>query len=273
MFRKLYYSLSPNLRFLARKIYYFPIDTVETLTGKRNKYEPKKGDIFTGSGDFIKTGTQQVQLLKEYAGLQENHQVLDIGCGIGRTAAMLTEYLGKKGKYEGFDAVEKGILWCNKTIHRDFPNFNFRYTPIENDLYTKKGQDAAKFQFPYPDNYFDVAFLFSVFTHMQPDEVQNYLIEIQRVLKPSGKCLATFFIGTDTTQKRFNEMFPFEKEGYFLMDEQVKNANIAFQEKTLDLMIEKSGLKKRKFVDGYWKDFSLKHENNEFQDILLLEKS
>ena len=34
----------------------------------------------------------------------------------------------------------------------------------------------------------------SVFTHLRPGEVENYLKEVSRLLKEDGRCLATFFL-------------------------------------------------------------------------------
>jgi ubiquinone/menaquinone biosynthesis C-methylase UbiE len=34
----------------------------------------------------------------------------------------------------------------------------------------------------------------SLFTHIRPAEVENYLREMARVLKPGGRCLAAFFM-------------------------------------------------------------------------------
>ncbi|WP_417943184.1 class I SAM-dependent methyltransferase [Flavobacterium sp. RS13.1] len=124
-----------------------------------------------------------------------------MGCGIGRAAVALTQYLSKQAKYEGFDVVEKGIIWCKKHITKDFPNFNFQYIPLNNDLYHFTDQKAEEFVFPYENNSFDTIFLFSVFTHMQPLEVQNYFNEIQRVLKTGGKCLGTFFLYDDKNEE------------------------------------------------------------------------
>lgn len=275
--RDVYYSLSPSLRFFARKIYFFPIDFIEGITGRRGKYTPRKGDIFIGSGDFLSQGEHQVDLLKRYATLQPSDFVLDIGSGIGRTAIPLTRFLSEKGRYEGFDVVEKGINWCNKKIKPDFPNFNFMYVPLNNDLYNTSENRASEFIFPYSDREFDKAFLFSVFTHMMVGEIDHYLSEIARVLKPGGKCLSTFFVYNNHTeemianQKKF--FFPVKKQGYRLMHEQVKSANIALAENTLKSMVAEKPLRIKKIIEGYWKESINENSENSFQDIVVFEKT
>jgi ubiquinone/menaquinone biosynthesis C-methylase UbiE len=119
--------------------------------------------------------------------------VLDIGSGIGRVAIPLTEYLSEEGRYEGFDVVEKGVQWCQTHITRQFPNFQFQYIPLNNDLYRSDGQDATQFSFPYPDDQFDLIVVNSVFTHMLPEEVDNYLGEIRRVLETDWQVLCFLF--------------------------------------------------------------------------------
>jgi len=277
--REIYYILSPNLRLLARKVYYFPIDFYATIVKKRSKYEPKKGDIYIGSGDFIKQGEHQVNLLKKYANLKEKDCVLDIGSGIGRTAVSLTKFLTKEGRYEGFDVVEKGVKWCNSRIKKDFSNFNFIYVPLNNDLYNSKEKKASEFKFPYPDKTFDVVFLFSVFTHMQIDEIEHYLSEIHRVLKSNGKCLSTFFLYNSNNESIVSNIegfsFPIKKEGYRLMSDKVKSANIAINESQLDMMTAKNNLCKITVVEGSWKakEQSLGvNIDDEYQDIVVLEK-
>ena len=203
--RKLWYALSPNQRYLIRRLYYFPADFSDTITGKRNKYIPPRGYIYTGSPanskNYFEQGMYQLDLLKKELLLQLDDHVLDIGSGIGRTAIALTQYLSTDGKYEGFDAVKKGVKWCNSRIAKDFPNFSFKYIPLKNDLYNNTGKKASKFVFPYQDKTFDKVFLFSVFTHMQICEIKNYLKEIERVLKPDGMCLATLFTYTSENEE------------------------------------------------------------------------
>jgi ubiquinone/menaquinone biosynthesis C-methylase UbiE len=274
--RPLYYAISPNLRLLVRKIYYYPTDVLDFARGRKNKYVPNKGDIFVGSGDFEAQGKYHLKVLKEMAGLQTNHSVLDVGCGIGRAAVPLTQFLTKEGNYEGFDVVKKGILWCQKNITKDFPNFNFQHVSLHNDLYNLTNQKADSFIFPYKDNSFDTVFLFSVFTHMQPLEVQHYLNEISRVLKPKGKCLSTFFVYDDEIERKISEnngvfSFPYQKENYRLMNEKVPSANIAFNETYLLDMIKSSNLKLENKIYGSWAN----RQNDDlfdFQDILVFKK-
>ena len=274
--RSVYYSISPKSRFIVRKIYYYPIDVFELISGRKKKYTPNKGDIFIGSGDFLEQGKHHLELLKKYVDLNENQSVLDIGCGIGRAAVALTQYLSKKGKYDGFDVVKKGIVWCKKNITKDFPNFNFEYIPLNNDLYHFTKEKAENFVFPYNDNSFDTIFLFSVFTHMQPLEVQKYFNEIQRVLKPKGKCLATFFLYDNQIEEMISKTdrtysFAYDRGNYRLMNEKVPSANIAFKETYIEKMTEISNLKLQNKIYGSWANRTTM-DLFDFQDILVFEK-
>ena len=102
------------------------------------------------------------------AGLRPEHDVLDVGCGVGRTARFLCDYLSADARYEGFDIVEMLIDWCQAEITPRFPNFRFRYIPLFNSEYLPDAAlpSAAELRFPYPDESFDFVFAHSVFTHL-----------------------------------------------------------------------------------------------------------
>lgn len=272
--RKIYYSLPASLRFTVRRMVYLPQDIWSNLFGKK-ELMPPKGLIFTGSGDFIELGNKLVNSLKEHCNLQPNHSVLDIGSGIGRVAIPLTKYLNQTGKYQGFDVIKKGIDWCQKNITPQHSNFQFRYIPLKNDLYRDSGNDAADFVFPYENDSFDCIVLTSVFTHMLPKEVENYLGEIERVMKKGGKCFVTFFILNEESKtfmsqnNHFN--FPFNKGHYSLMDEKVKGANVAFEEDYLDKIFQQKNLIIHAKHFGYWAGRN-KANSVDFQDVIILEK-
>lgn len=272
--RSLYYALSPELRLSVRKIYYWPHDLYRKLFGEKGTMEPGKGDIYVGSGDFIEQGKKQAQQLKEHIDLRSDDVVLDIGSGIGRTAVPLTEII-TTGQYEGFDVVKKGVDWCQKNITTKYPNFSFKFVPLHNDLYNTFDTKVSEFKFPYPNHHFDKVFLFSVFTHMKTHEIQHYLKEIQRVMKPEGKCLATFFLYDENTEKAIanNEGFSFPhqfSEGYRLMNKKVESANIAVSIPLLQKMTENAGLEIENIQLGYWSGFVSKETAGHFQDIAII---
>lgn len=271
--RKIYYALSPQMRFVARKLYYLPQD----LFSKRHPYEPPKGDIYTGAGDFIEQGKTQLHFLKKYIQMQPADDVLDIGSGIGRTAVALTTYLNNQARYEGFDVVEKGVNWCNSKIKKDFPNFNFTYVPLHNDLYNTSTATADQFKFPYENEAFNKSYLFSVFTHMRVPEISNYLKEIHRVLRSGGKCLATFLVYQPQYEKSIVENyngfnFPHDYNGYKLMDSKVQSANIAVSEALLNKMVADAGLEIEQIVNGWWKDGQYENAEHIMQDMVILVK-
>ncbi len=274
--RSIYYFFPPSIRFILRRIYYLPIDLKDFLTGERDKLTPPKGKIFIGSGDFKLQGQRLLSVLVNQGGLMPHYRVLDIGCGIGRLAVPLTKYLDNDGSYEGFDIVKSGISWCKGKISKPFPNFNFLHIDLKNNLYNLKTSNEAKnFVFPYNDCDFDIVFLFSVFSHMLPDDVNNYLNQIHRVLKDGGICIATFFILNDESYSLMGKndvlQFKYDKETHVLLDKSVKEANVAYKENLLFQMIENNNLKIEKVNYGFWSG-RLKKNCIDFQDTLILKK-
>jgi ubiquinone/menaquinone biosynthesis C-methylase UbiE len=276
--RQLYYFLSPRLRFLIRRLYYLPVDIYEKLTGKRDDLTPPRGLVFVGFGDFKKSGDILLQQIVKMTSLQPQQSVLDVGCGIGRLAVPLTKILNENGRYEGFDIVKIGIDWCNKNIKPKHPNFNFIHIDLKNDLYNlKTDKEARNFVFPYKDNEFDLVILTSVFTHMMPDDVNNYLKEIFRVLKKGGKCFVTFFLLNDEIKASIDNRdyfnFPFKYDHYRLLDKNVKEANIAYEENYLINNLFKNNNLVVELIDYGWWSGRSREKSTGYQDTILLSRN
>ncbi len=274
--RSFFYQLGPHSRMRLRRAVFLPVDLWEKLSGKRSPMTPPRGLIYTGSGEFLEHGRRFKKYFIELGKLSPSHSVLDIGSGIGRMAIPLTQYLNDDGSYEGFDVVKTGVQWCKKHISAKFPAFQFQYIPLKNDLYTSDGMDAAQFRFPYPDEAFDFVFLTSVFTHMLPDQVENYLKEIDRVLKKGGRCLATFFLLDEASKDFLNQQdhfnFPYNKGHYRLMSQATPSANVAYEKAYLkEFLASQTNLSIETVKPGYWSGRP-RSSSLEFQDILVLKK-
>jgi ubiquinone/menaquinone biosynthesis C-methylase UbiE len=270
MLRSIYYKLSPKQRLLLRKVVYAPID----LFRKRHELEPPKGYVYTGPGNYIEIGETFFEYFKQYGNIQPNSRILDIGSGIGRMAIPFTEFLDQEGSYKGFDVVAQGVDWCTANITSKYPNFTFTHTPLKNDLYNLNTNAEAKdFTFPYNNKSFDFAFLTSVFTHMMPEDVLHYLDEIYRVLDDKKICLATFFVLDEISRKHMQSSkmnFKVQRENYALMDEKVKEANVAFDKNYLFEQFEAKGFTIKHYFPGEW---SGRTENTvSYQDIIILQK-
>jgi len=210
---------------------------------------PPRELIFVGSPDhFVQVGQEFVQYLVTLGGLKPDGSVLDIGAGVGRIALPLTRYLSTNARYEGLDIVEEGVRWCQENISRGFPNFTFQLIDIYNSRYNPDGcLRAEKFRFPYEDGRFDLVFLTSVFTHMLPVAVQNYLSEISRVLRNGGRLLATFFLLNNETavliQAGKSELsFRHEFGGCRVETLSVPEAAVAYDEAAVGCLLEAAGL-------------------------------
>lgn len=134
-------------------------------------------------------------ILRRYGGVTSNSAVLEIGCGLGRTAFPLRYVLSAEGSYRGFDICRYKIAFLKRGFERRYPNFRFQWVDVHNTHYNPRGRlRPSEFRFPYPDESFDVVYAASVFTHMLPDNAAHYVREAARVARSGGRCLFSFFL-------------------------------------------------------------------------------
>ena len=124
-------------------------------------------------GEFEAVGALELETLKHF-GLQEDFYLLDIGCGSGRLAKPLSQFL--KGKYLGIDIVPELVNYARQIVGRE----DFRF------------EVAKGLSIPESDGKADMICFFSVFTHLLHEQTYVYLQEAKRVLKPGGKIVFSF---------------------------------------------------------------------------------
>ena len=99
----------------------------------------------------------------------DGKRILEIGCG----RAELTRLIASEGEGRNMVALEVDEVQHN--LHKqitDLPNVEFRMAGAEN--------------IPYPDDHFDVAFMFKSLHHVPLELMDKAMSELGRVLKPGG---------------------------------------------------------------------------------------
>ncbi len=169
---------------------------------------------FKDTNYFIESGRQTFNILKNYARLSRSHTILDAGCGCGRVALHLLDYLNAGGQYYGFDICPEHIEWCSKNISPSFANFHFIHIDVNKKLYNPSGKlQLRNAILPYSANMFDVICAHSLFTHMLHDEMEHYISEFSRVIKRNGKFYASYYLMNPKTAegiRRKSAAFNFE---------------------------------------------------------------
>jgi SAM-dependent methyltransferase len=261
---------------VVQYIIHFPMDTIDLLLGRRDSLTPPTRLIFDGPQDiltFKKNGEEFLRYYIELCDLKPNEKILDVGCGIGRKTVPLTKYLDKNGRYEGFDIVKVGIDWCRKRISTEYPNFHFQLVDVFNKHYNPKGKyKASEFRFPFGNESFDFVVLGSVFTHMLPEDIENYFSEITCVLKRGGRCLITFFLLNKESLELINAKkstldFKDEMGKYRTINPNMPEDAVCYDESFILSLYEKYGLKIKEPIHyGSWCE---RQDFLSYQDIIV----
>jgi SAM-dependent methyltransferase len=177
-----------------------------------------------GGKEFVRVGNHMASLLRAHAALTPDCKVLEIGCGCGRNAFALADYL-HSGNYTGMDIERVALEGARSNRLLCEKEFRFEFLDVRNDAYNPDGRFlAAEYIFPYRDRSFDVAFMVSVFTHMLTDEVRNYAGQVSRVLRPGGRCFFTAFL----LDGRSAGEFPFRSQEHSYSNEAVPGIAVAY---------------------------------------------
>jgi len=116
--------------------------------------------------EYYLGGEHQYAMLQR-AGLADGQAVYDLACGSGRTAAALARH-GWQGSYRGADLIRPLVDYASATK----PGFEFF---VHRD-YSIRAADAT----------LDMVYAWSLFTHLQLEEILLYAADIRRALKPGG---------------------------------------------------------------------------------------
>lgn len=121
-----------------------------------------------------------------------NTDVLDVGCGVRFTQAILAYELPLKSYY-GIDVYGAMIDFLNQQV--DDRRFSFRHHDVTNALYNPDATHTlATSPLPAPEAAFDLICGFSLFTHLAPTDFRLMLTRMRTVARPDAWLYFTAFI-------------------------------------------------------------------------------
>lgn len=123
--------------------------------------------------DGKQNAEELVETFKKYTSLSAA-KVLDWGCGPARVVRHIPEILGSNSEIHGTDYNQQSINWCSKHIKNVTFNRNELRPPLK-----------------YQENYFDIVYSISIFTHLSEEMHHAWAKEIHRIIRPDGIFLTT----------------------------------------------------------------------------------
>lgn len=254
-----------------------PLDYLSRVINGKSDFPPLHLRRYVGPlRTFEASGSEFMAYLQLLAGLQQDESLLDVGCGCGLMALFLKDYLDEGGCYTGVDIHRPSINWCKKNICPGHPNFRFAHIDVKSLAYNPNGAHPAEnYSFPFESDTFDVILLKSVFTHMRPLEVENYLEEVSRLLKSGGRCLVTFFLLNDeqgqlTAAGKQKLQFNFGEGAWRYLYEHSAESAVAYEESFIRSVLRKCGLILQEPI--YYGRWSGRTDGLSFQDMIMLRK-
>lgn len=163
------------------------------------------GANFRADADFIASATKEARRVVADAGPPRPLRLLDLGCGAGRLAYGLIEISAPIVRYDGVDVMAPQIEWCAQNVTPRHPEYRFRTIDVYNERYNPGGARAASDTgLPLESGSYDVAYAYSVFSHLLTADVRAYLEEFARLLVPGGLAMVTGFIEEDVPDEAVN---------------------------------------------------------------------
>ncbi|AWM13946.1 hypothetical protein DI487_08780 [Flavobacterium sediminis] len=157
-------------------------------------------------------------LLKKIPHTSEAKTILEIGCGTGHTAAILSN--NPFIYYEGIDNMLEMIHFCNKRKKKlNLFNCNFKH--------------HTKNSFPYQDNFFDIVICESVLAIQSPEQYKQIVTEAFRVLKDKGLFIFNETIWCPSTSSDTRQKINTISLSYFNIIQADESASLTSWETTL----------------------------------------
>ncbi len=250
---KLLRRLIPSVPVLARTPVASMLDVADYFVKRRHpewaKLPPASLRMRIGVGNYILNNHAEFiqhanNLVAELSGkgyLTSQSQVLELGCGCGRNARALKEFLGTEGRYTGQDVDAEMIAWCSANLAD--ARAQFEHADLLSLVYNPHGKTITDYRFPANDSSISLIIAVSVFSHLLYADANHYIRESSRVLMPGGYLHMTHFI-MDYIRPRLGQRWTFAHKELNCYVENLRypEAAVAFDLSVITDMLSEHGL-------------------------------
>jgi SAM-dependent methyltransferase len=132
--------------------------------------------------------------------------ILDVGCGSRFTLAIINRQIPVQS-YTGIEINQQIVDFFQQEVAAEDPRFHYAHWNVHNDMYNPDGISMTQFtELPVPGD-FDLIWLFSVFTHLNPEDALALLVLMRRKIRPTGRLFFTTHTRTniDTFEDRIED--------------------------------------------------------------------
>ena len=116
--------------------------------------------------------------------------ILDVGCGSRFTLTFINRQVPVKS-YTGIEINKDIVDFFKQEVEPADKRFHYAHWNVHNDMYNVDGIPMTQFaELPVAGD-FDLIWLFSVFTHLNPDDALALLKLMHQKIRPQGKLFFT----------------------------------------------------------------------------------
>jgi SAM-dependent methyltransferase len=194
-----------------------------------------------GGKDEARIAMEQLAILKTVF-LKSDDKILEVGSGTGRILLALPNILDVNSNYTGIDIVDKCVELTNKRI--------IELKLDQTRFHAEKMIHATDF----PKSHFTFIFGFSVFTHMESEDIFQSLLNLRSVCSENTQLLFTFL----PIEHAFGRLL-FEAESKIELKNRHKRVrNVAISFETAKSIAKNAGFET---INSHWKELKQPFEN------------
>lgn len=188
---------------------------------------------------YERTGGILIDVAMERLGLRTlaESDVLDVGCGVRFAQTLVNRQIPIRS-YTGIEVHRPIVDFMREHLEPFDPRFRFVHLDVRNGIYNKEASQGLADVGRLPvDATFDVAWLFSVFTHLDLEDARAMLVLLRGAIRPTGALYFTAFIDPEI------DGIEGRSPGHLL-------DMVFFGRRTMDALLKETGWEQRAFHPG-----------------------